>query len=108
MKSSTTAMKDHIVKFHYLNEETDPNAALAGKPTNLSNEDICQYIKTEDDNPTFEQALLDWITYTNKPFTVAENEWFIRMIRALGCRDWIPKADVIRNKLEARIDGVYA
>jgi hypothetical protein len=55
----------------------------------------------EEENPTVEEALLDWITYTNKPFTVTECKWFTRMLRAAGFNGRILKSDVIRYKLEA-------
>ena len=107
LRSAISTIKDHIVQYHYLTKEHDPNTIFSRRPINTSGEDIRIYSKTEEDNPTFEKALLDWITYTDKPFTVTENEQFTRIIRAGGYRDWILKADIIRNKLEARIDSVF-
>jgi hypothetical protein len=42
----------------------------------------------------------------NKPFTVTENPWFTRLLRVAGHKGKILKADIIRNKLFARVDNV--
>ena len=106
LKSSTTALSDHIVKYHHLTEAHNPDTVLSGQPTSSS--DIRAFLTDEKDNPTVEEALLDWITYTNKPFTVTECQWFTRMLRAAGYNSRIPKADAIRYKLEAQVDTVIA
>jgi hypothetical protein len=103
--TATTALRDHIIIYHRLTEDTD--ASLAIQNYN-SQGDIRVFMSKEADNPTFENALLDWITFTNKPFNVTESKWFTRMIRAAGWKDWIPKADTVRNRLEGRIGDVVA
>ena len=102
LKTSITALSDHIIKYYHLTENHDSESVLSG-PTNSG---IRSYLTVEDDNPTVEEALLDWITYSNKPFTVTENPWFIRMLRATGYHGRILKGDAIKAKLEARIDNV--
>jgi len=62
----------------------------------------------QEELPSFEEALLDWITYTCQPFTVTESKYFVRMLRASGCSHKIPKADAITNKLRARVARVEA
>ena len=106
LKTSTTALSDHIMKYHHLTKHHNVNEVLAGKPINTK--DIRNYITKEVENPTLEDALLDWITYSNKAFTVTENPWFTRMLRAAGYAGRIPKAEAIKRKLVARIDGVQA
>lgn len=105
LKSSTTALSDHITKYYHLTENHDPNSILSYQPRSAS--DIRTFVQ-EKDEPTFEDALLDWITYSNQPFTITECEYFPRMLRAVGYQGRIPKADAIKYKLEARISVVTA
>jgi hypothetical protein len=64
---------------------------------------LTKWIETAEDQPSFEEALLDWIVYTCQPFTVTKPTWFRRMMKAVGCTHFIPKGDAITNKLHARI-----
>jgi hypothetical protein len=73
LKSSTTALSEHIVKYHHLTEQHKPKDVLSHQPTTTN---ILDFMAVEEENPTVEEALLDWITYTNKPFTVTECKWF--------------------------------
>ena len=100
--TATTALKDHIESYHHIKEDTDPEALN----TRNNQGDIRTFMPGEVDNPSFEDALLDWITYTNKPFNVTESKWFRRMMRAGGITHIIPKADTVRNRLEARVNEV--
>ena len=109
LKSATGALSDHVINHHHILESHDPDAILSGRGTDRhSNTTDIRVWLAEKDTPTFEEALLDWIVYTNKPFTVTECEWVTRMIRAVGFTSWIRKADTIRNKLKARMDDITA
>jgi hypothetical protein len=74
LKTSTTVLSDYITKYHYFTEAYNVESILSGQLTSLS--DIRAFLTDENDNPTVEEALFDWITYLNKPFTVTENLWF--------------------------------
>jgi len=77
LHSSTTALKDHIEIDHKIFESTDPKSAYTANPILLT-----KWIETAEDQPSFEEALLDWIVYTCQPFTVTETKWFKRMMKA--------------------------
>ena len=96
-----SALSEHIIKHHKLTNKHNPDSVFAGYAT--TQKDINAFFNpaTTQDDPSFEEALLDWITYTNKPFTVTESDWFIRMLKAAGFKGQVPKGDAIRNKLKA-------
>lgn len=109
LKSATGALSDHIKDHHHILESQLPDDVLSGKAvesTNMYN--IRAWFQPGNITPQFEDALLDWITYTNKPFTITECEWFTRMLHAAGFTGWIPKSTAIRAKLEARVLKVQA
>jgi hypothetical protein len=104
LHSAGSVLKDHITLNHKINEDTNPVAAraqdLTAMQTWLSN--------AEDDPVSFEEALLDWIIFTNQPFTVTESKFFTRMIKASGSSVKVSKGDAIHNKLEAHVHIVEA
>ena len=93
-----TALKDYIEIDHKLFESTDPKSARIVNPILLM-----KWIETTEDQPTFEEGLLDWIVYTCQPFIVTESMWFRRMMKAAGYTHFILKGDTITNKLHSRI-----
>ena len=62
-----------------------------------------KWIETTEDQPTFEEGLLDQIVYTCQPFIVTESMQFRRIMKAVGYTHFIPKGDAITNKLHSRI-----
>ena len=104
--TATTALKDHVELYHHIKEDIDLEAL--NTQNDNSQGDIRTFLSGEVDSPSFEDTLLDWITYTNKPFNITKSKWFRRMIRAGRVKHFIPKADIVRNRLEARVDKVAA
>lgn len=107
-QTATTALSDHIKLHHKLTEKHDSERVLRGQRT--TQEDITAFLRPETyaAPPTFIDALLDWITHTNKPFVVTENPWFLRMLKAAGYSVTIPKGDTIKAKLMARMEVIKA
>jgi hypothetical protein len=44
----------------------------------------------DKDNPTFKEALINWIIYDYQAFIVTKGNWFKRMIKAASYHDFIP------------------
>lgn len=98
LHSSTGALSGHLEQKHQIFKETDPKTARSGNPTALQ-----KWVNSKDDNPTFDEALIDWVAFDCQAFTVTESEWFRRMMKAAGCIAFIPKGDAIANKIHARV-----
>ena len=94
--STTTAFTKHLKEKHQITESTKPLT----HPTVLAKQ---AKPKPQEVQKSFEDALLDWIIYTCQPFTTTESDWYLRMMKAAGCTDKIPKADTISNKIYIRI-----
>lgn len=100
--TSTTALKDHIKGKHQIREETDEALARGQNYTLL--EEWIKISEEEDIPASFEDCLLDWITYDCQAFIVADSKWFKRMLRAGGCKDRISGANTIKKRLTGRVE----
>jgi hypothetical protein len=98
--TATTAFTKHLEDKHKITESTSSTS----QPTVMAK--WVKNKKFEEVQKSFEDALLDWIIYTCQAFTTTESEWFIRMMKAAGCTDKIPKADAIANKIQLRMSIV--
>ncbi|KAG9241971.1 hypothetical protein BJ878DRAFT_518031, partial [Calycina marina] len=60
--------------------------------------------EADENTPSFEDALLDWIVYECQAFTTTESPYFTQMLKAGGCIAFIPKADAISKQLKLCLD----
>ena len=93
-----TTLKDYIEIDHKLFESIDPKSVRTVNPTPLM-----KWIETTENQPTFEEGLLDQIVYTCQLFIVIKSKQFKRMMKAASYTYFIPKGDTISNKLHSRI-----
>jgi hypothetical protein len=99
LKSSTSAMSSHIEKKHNIHETTASENAISRQATTM---DI--WAKPGVKNLLdFDEALLDWIVYTNQAFTCVESPYMKVPIQAAGRTTKLPSADTIASRINARV-----
>jgi hypothetical protein len=70
---------------------------------NMDPVDLRAWLDDNEELPSFEDGLVDWMVYICQPFITTDNRYFTRMLRSGGCTEWIPKKTVIKSRIEARI-----
>ena len=65
-----------------------------------------KWARAVGDNPTFEEALLDWIVMDSQAFTVVEGDNFKRMIRATGFSGKLISTNTVANRLQDQAKDV--
>jgi len=99
LKCSTSAMSSHIEKKHNIHENTASENAISRQATTM---DIWAKpgVKALLD---FDEALLDWIIYTNQAFTCVESPYMRTLIQATGRMTKLPSADTIASRIKTRV-----
>ena len=61
-------------------------------------------MKSKEELPEFEEAMVDWIIKTCQPFTTSESDKFKVMIRSTGYTRSIVKGDTIASRVHNRVE----
>ena len=70
---------------------------------NIDLVDLRAWLDDNEELPSFEDGLVDWMVYICQPFITTDNRYFTRMLWSGGCTEWILKKTVIKSRIEARI-----
>jgi hypothetical protein len=97
LSGAASALKDHIEGKHKMYEVMEGNTLKSGLPTGLE-----KYLKTVENTPPFEEALVNWIVETCQPFTVTETKSYKIMMKAAGYTNNIIKAEAITRRIYDR------
>ena len=63
-----------------------------------------KFIKSKEDIPDFEDAMVEWIIDTCQPFTTSEKPKFKAMIRSTGYTRKIIRGDIITKRILGRVE----
>ena len=95
LKSSTSNCSEHIELKHHHTKEIEAAKEREQNPTAIE-----KWARVVGDNPTFEEALLDWIVMDSQAFTIVEEDNFKRMIHAIGFSGKLISTNTIANRLQ--------
>ncbi|KAJ5240577.1 uncharacterized protein N7469_002168 [Penicillium citrinum] len=95
LRSSTTALKQHLQQTHKLFQ--DDHLERQGP--------LSSWI-TKGKKLPFEEATLDWIISTCQPFICVEQPSFRAMLRSVDLEASIPSADTVSRRLDLRLDAL--
>ena len=97
LSGSNTALSQHIEVYH--KRQKDEAEDTTSKQTGLG-----KFLKGKDqEQPPFEDAMVEWIIDTCQPFTVTETTKFKVMIKAVGYTGKIVKGDAISAQVYQKL-----
>lgn len=99
---STTNLSTHLKEKHRITKDTNSDTAFGAPPSALA-----QWVKPQQEElPSFDEALVDWIVESNQAFTVVESDNFKRMLKAAGCTEKILSASTIAKRIQDRVSKI--
>jgi len=97
LKGSTTALVNHIQADHRRSDDSSGS-------TEKVQSGLDKFVKSKEDIPDFEDAMVDWIVDTCQPFTTSEKTKFRVMIRSAGYTGKIVGGDTVAKRVLGRVE----